>query len=426
MFRFIHAADLHLDTPFEGISQVAPEVAAALQDASLNAWDRLVELALEEEVAFVVLAGDIYDGPSRGIRAQMRFLAGLEKLSQAGIHVFIAHGNHDPINGWSAISRWPEGVHIFGTDSPGAVPVERNGTLLAAVYGMSFGCPDVRENLALRFRRDSALEGGDGALHIGVLHCNVGNNPAYELYAPCSIEDLLACGMDYWALGHIHERRYVLEGNPVWIVYPGNTQGRSPKESEKGAKGALIVEAEGPRVTQVRFVPLDEVRFESVEVDISSISDLPGLIETLQASANRLLAENDGRSLILRGHLTGHSPLHRELARQDALEELLEALRDRARNAKPFLWWDRLDSHTAPEIDRDAIRDRGDLQSEVIRLVDSLLSDPEALERFYMEYAAVLDGSTRTRFLKTLEPGARRELLREAERLLLDLLQGAT
>ncbi|MEX1265086.1 MAG: DNA repair exonuclease [Actinomycetota bacterium] len=128
-FCFIHAADLHLDTPFQGIGQVTPWVADALRDASLEAFDALVELALNRNAAFVVFAGDIYDGAERGVRAQLRFKRGLERLSDAGIWSFVVHGNHDPIaTGWSVIrSDWPELVKIFGSEIVDAVTVEKDG-----------------------------------------------------------------------------------------------------------------------------------------------------------------------------------------------------------------------------------------------------------------------------------------------------------
>lgn len=106
-FRFVHAADLHLDTPFEGIGRVAPQIAEALRDASLNAWDALVRLTIDRDAAFLLLAGDIYDGAERGVRAQLRFVRGLERLAEHRIQTFIVHGNHDPLDGWSAIRKWP-------------------------------------------------------------------------------------------------------------------------------------------------------------------------------------------------------------------------------------------------------------------------------------------------------------------------------
>src|SRR5947207_1400019 len=166
-FRFVHAADLHLDTPFAAIGRVAPEIAGRLRDASLEAFDALVGMAIEREAAFVVFAGDIYDAADRGVRAQLRFLRGVERLADRGIPVFVAHGNHDPLDGWSAIRRAPANLTVFGGDAVESHSVVRDGELLAQVYGISYPHRDVSENLALRFRRQDAAHGAN-PLHVGV------------------------------------------------------------------------------------------------------------------------------------------------------------------------------------------------------------------------------------------------------------------
>ena len=154
-FSFVHAADLHLDTPFKGIGLTAPHVAEQLREASLAAFDALVDLCFERRAAFLVIAGDIYDGPERGLRAQLRFRDGLGRLSDACIPSFVVHGNHDPVEtGWSALAGpWPERVRIFGTGRVEAVPVHLDGTQVATVQGISFAQRSERENLALRFSR---------------------------------------------------------------------------------------------------------------------------------------------------------------------------------------------------------------------------------------------------------------------------------
>ena len=159
-FRFVHAADLHLDTPFRGLAAEDEQVAGAMRDASLDAFDDLVELAIDRGSAFVLLAGDIYDGESRGVRAQLRFLKGLERLSAANIKVFIVHGNHDPLGGWSAIRSWPSGVTIFGDRDVQCHPVQINGRTVANIYGISYAQREVSDNLALRFRRRDAEVAG--------------------------------------------------------------------------------------------------------------------------------------------------------------------------------------------------------------------------------------------------------------------------
>src|SRR5262249_61378087 len=117
-FRFVHAADLHLDTAFAAIGRAAPEIAERLRDASLEAFDALVRVAIEREAGFAIFAGDIYNSADRGVRAQLRFLRGVERLGERGIPVFVAHGNHDPMDGWSAVRRRPGNLVLF---SPGPV-----------------------------------------------------------------------------------------------------------------------------------------------------------------------------------------------------------------------------------------------------------------------------------------------------------------
>src|SRR5690554_2805323 len=202
MFRFLHAADLHLDTPFGGIARVSEALRGRLMDASLAALDGLVDAALAHSVDFVVLAGDLYDGADRGIRAQLRVLGAFEKLSAAKIPVFIVHGNHDPVlEGWSAIRAWPEGVHVFGVDEVEVHRLEIRGQVVT-VSGISYGRRDVTENLALRFERP-AVSGMDDGFHVAVLHANVGSAADHAAYSPCVLEDLVGRGYDYWALGHI-------------------------------------------------------------------------------------------------------------------------------------------------------------------------------------------------------------------------------
>jgi DNA repair exonuclease SbcCD nuclease subunit len=303
-FRFIHAADLHLDTPFEGVAAPAPQVADALREASLQAWDRLVKVALDEQVLFVLLAGDIYDGAERGVRAQIRFVSGLKRLDQAGIRTFVVHGNHDPLNGWSAIREWPTTVTVFGSRKVEAAPVEVDGEQVAVVHGISYGRRETTDNLAAKFSR------GDGhGLHIGLLHANVGSVSEHAAYAPCNLADLSSAGMDYWALGHVHKRQVLKDGDP-WAVYPGDTQGRSPKPSETGEKGALVVTATrasggGWRVEPPEFRALDSVRFLACEQDIAQIDDISQLQSRLGETLDVLRDEHEERALLVRVVLGG-------------------------------------------------------------------------------------------------------------------------
>ena len=396
-FSFVHAADLHLDTPFKGIGSTAPHVAEQLREASLAAFDSLVGLCLERRVAFLVVAGDIYDGPERGLRAQLRFRDGLARLSTAGIPSFVVHGNHDPVEtGWSALGGpWPERVTVFGTGKVQAVPVESDGIPLATVQGISFAQRSERENLALKF----AHSAGPG-VQVGVLHCNVqGAASDYDDYSPCTLDDLLRIGLEYWARGHVHQPQ-VLAREP-WVVYPGNLQARSPKPSERGMKGAVVVHVSGGRVADLEPVGCDAVRFDLVELDIAEIADLAELRDRLAGASRDRLRSADGRSLVLRGQLVGQSDLHLDLRRPGTLQDLLVALREDFAEDQPFCWWDSIDDLSRPAVDLDAARAGSDFAADLIALADelglSLATDDSAVDDLATDLSEGLPGPLRAR-----------------------------
>ena len=422
-FRFVHAADLHLDTPFEGVARPAPAVAEALRDASLEAWDTLVRLTISEKAAFLLLAGDVYDGAERGLRAQLRFVRGLQQLAEHHIQVFIVSGNHDPVEeGWSAVRRWPPNVVMFGHEEVGAAAaLHANGAQLAVVRGISYGRRDVTENLAKRFAAGSAAGIADQGLHIALLHCTVGTTTEHAPYSPCSLADLAAAPVDYWALGHIHARHTPQAGEP-WVVYPGNLQGRSPKPSETQAKGALVVEVESDAVREVRFAACDSIRFVNLALDTSSLTDLPALQAELMSAAAAAQTAHGSRDLLLRAALSGRGALHADLRRPGALDTLLEALREECGEARPFLWWNALRDETRAALDRDAIAARADFSAELLAVSGALAADDAALQQ---QLAALNSGLPARRLPHAAgavdDPAA---LLAAAEETALDLLEG--
>lgn len=381
-FRFIHAADLHLDTPFEGLGKVSERMATLLRDASLDAFDKVVQAAIDHEVLFVLFAGDIYDGESRGVRAQLRFLRGFERLAKHGIKSFIVHGNHDPLGGWSAIRQWPAEVTVFGSSDVAAVPVEVEGRRLATVFGLSYGQREIAENLVLRFPKERGTQGSDG-LRIGLLHASVGDQPEHSSYAPCSLSDLRGAAIDYWALGHIHRRAILSEGRP-WVVYSGNTQGRSPKPAELGAKGVMLVEADENQVRSAEFLPTDSVRFFNAELDLADLPEGAGLaaIATgLAARAQELQTLNPDLALLIRATIGGRGPLHAELAAGGCRDEFLRDLRDSFADVEPPLWWEDLQDRTRAAIDLEVVRSRDDFTSSVVKRAEIWLADPAQLGR---------------------------------------------
>ena len=197
--RFVHAADLHLDATFGGVDASDRRVTDGLTRSTLDSLDRIVDLCMAREVDFLLIAGDLYNSSDRSLRAQLHFQRAARRLHEAGIPVFAVHGNHDPADGWSAGLDLPESVHFFPTDRVGRHEVHRNGELVCAIYGRSYATRQVTDNLAREFAR-----GADDPLAVGLLHTNVGGREGHENYAPCTVADLRAAAMDYWALGHIH------------------------------------------------------------------------------------------------------------------------------------------------------------------------------------------------------------------------------
>lgn len=417
-FRFVHAADLHLDTPVEGVRRAEPFVEAALRDASLEAFDALVALAIARDAAFVLLAGDLYDGAERGVRAQLTFRRGLERLSRAGIATVMVYGNHDPHrDDWSAIRAWPPDVTVAGSDEVTSVGVVRDGRLLATVHGLSCPAPHVEENLARRFARTDAP-----GPQIGLLHADVGGASPEGPSSPCTLDDLRAAGLDYWALGHAHGRA-ILSAPAPWVVYPGTLQGRGPAAGERGAKGAFVVEVDGGLLARPEFVPLDRVRFLALELDVSGVPDLAGLAQALAEQARALLDAAQDRSLVVQARITGSGAVADDLRAPGALAGVLDELRASVPPADggPFLWWDHLADTTRPSRDRDALRQRGDLRGAVLAFAEELASDPERLRRFADRHLAALPPEALAQVRALPDPASAQRLERAVD-LALDAL----
>jgi len=413
-FTVVHAADLHLDTPCSGLGRTAPAVADALREASLESFDRLVELCLDEQAAILLLAGDVYDGPERGIRAERRLLGGLARLGDAGVRTFIVHGNHDPLAGHEHAAALPAGSFAFPADQVLSVPVEWDGVEIATVHGISFREREERRNLARLFQAS-----GPG-MQIGVLHANVGD-PEHAAYAPCSVEDLRSAGMDYWALGHVHRRLTVLAGGP-WAAYPGVLQGRSPAPGERGAKGAFVLSCDAALglLAPPRFVALDRIRFAEIAVDVSELDSAQAVLDRLEAAAAAERDAADGRALVLRGVLSGAYGQDEELHRAQA--EMLQSLQESGLALAPFVWWDALDVQTHPPLRREEVLAGSDLAAEVLREVDRLALAPAELLAMLGELdQSLMRLPVRDALGRRREP---EELLRAAEDVCLRLLVG--
>ncbi len=415
LLRFVHAADLHLDSPFTGLRAAAPEnVADALYSATFDAYRNLVDLCIDEGVDALLVAGDIYDGADRSLRAQRRFVEGLQRLHEAGIGSFVCHGNHDPLDGWEARLAYPPSARRFEAEFE-AVPLIEDDPGRAVVYGISYPQREVTENLALRLGPVDP-----GPFSIGLLHANVGGDPNHGPYAPCSLEDLASTGLDYWALGHVHTRRVLSERKPV-VVYPGNPQGRHPNET--GPRGAYLVEVDDARNVRLHFRPTDVVRWTRPQVDISSMETAQALLEALHELMEDAV-QAAGHPVVARVALTGRGILHRSLRRPGFLADSTKDLNDAWAGRSPFAWCVGIEDRTRSPLDRRERLAGTDFVADLLRLCDQAKTEPDLLGQLRSPLGALYEHRSYRRYLQGSAPTDEelRALIDDAESIALDRL----
>lgn len=405
--RFVHAADLHLDAPFQGIDASDPRLRESLVASTYEALGRIVTLCIEERVDFLVIAGDVYNSRDKSLRAQIGFQAACVRLAEAGIPVFVASGNHDPADGWSAGLRLPETVHHFSTHEVEGVAFERDREALCTLYGRGYEHATEKRDLAKGFHRSS----GD-AIAIGVLHTNVGGRTDYEDYAPSSMDELRAAGMDYWALGHVHKQEALSDA----IRYCGCPQGLTPNED--GVRGCLLVEVGGGTVS-AEFRPTCSVMWLRREIDVSGCSDIEDVRDALREACDHMRGEAEGRPVVARLSIAGRSEAHAALVRGTSAADLLRDVRDEQFSCGQWVWIDRLDDRTSAPRDLGAYRLAQDFGGDLVRLADEIAADPERLDALVNDVTSPLEAS-----VGALDLGADpAELLLAARDIALDRLE---
>ncbi len=292
-FSFLHAADLHIDSPLLGLDRYEGAPVTEIRLASRRAFENLVELALREGVAFVVLAGDVFDGDWRDYNTGVFLNGQLARLAHRGVHVFLVQGNHDAESVMTRSLKLPPGSRVFGVDAPETVHLEEHRVVL---HGQSFASPKITTNLAATYPAAVA-----GSFNIGVLHTALEGRLGHARYAPCSLVDLSAKRYDYWALGHVHTREVV--SRAPWVVFPGNIQGRHVRET--GAKGCSLVTVRDGAVVDVRHVALDVVRWAHLVLDVGEVESPDEVIDRLAEEIDAAVAGAEGRLLAVRVRAEG-------------------------------------------------------------------------------------------------------------------------
>jgi len=364
-FSFLHTADLHLGSPFLGLSSNDEELARRVAAASREAFEELVEQAMSLQMKFVVIAGDIYDGDWKDTTIGHFFNRQMARLARAGIPVYQVRGNHDAESVITSAVTLPDSVHVFSSKRPEAFRIP---DLKVALHGQSFANRAVPENLALAYPAPEP-----GYFNIGVLHTSCDGRPPHANYAPCSVQDLLQRGYQYWALGHCHEYE-VLSSDPP-IIFPGNLQGRSIREC--GSKGAVIVEVEDGQVSSFTRLPLAKIQWALISADLSETTSETEAFEAIRGEIQKEVNLAAGTPIVFRMILSGSTPLHRMLHSEPGrvVDEVLAA----ASHCSDAIWLESVKVQTSEPVTISAGQDSPLAAIDLKTMLDSLRESPEVL-----------------------------------------------
>lgn len=377
--KFIHTADIHLDSPLSGLAAYQDAPAALLRTVTRDAFTRLVDLAIEEAVDFMVIAGDLYDGSWKDYNTGHFFCREMGRLNQAGIPVYLLLGNHDADSEMTRKLALPANVHQFESRKATTFRID---ALKVALHGRSYKEAATVENLAASYPAPVA-----GWLNIGVLHTALQGYAAHASYAPCSVAQLSAKGYDYWALGHVHE--YAILQQSPWVVFPGNLQGRHIRET--GPRGAVMVTADQGAIQSVQRLLVDVLRWQVVEVDASAASTLQQVVRQVGQAFERLLTETpDPIFLSVRVCIQGQTAAHGELF---GLESQLrqEILGQAASHGIDRLWVEKVRLETEPLADVNQLAQRTDAIADLQRLLADAPHDAALLQSLLDDLRPLLD-----------------------------------
>ncbi len=414
-FSFVHTSDLHLDSRFKGISGINDQVGELLADATFSAYFSIIDYCIHHKVDFLLIAGDIYNAEDRSLRSQLKFLEGMKKLNKYGVQVYLVHGNHDPLSGWSAKLSFPPNVHVFGGSKVESKVFMKHNKPLAKIHGISFLNRSVTANLSKKFPIKNFIE---SLFEIGLLHCNVGNNMAHEPYAPCTLQDLDSHELDYWALGHIHAFK-ILQKEP-WIVYSGCPQGINPKET--GEKGVMHVEVENNKVNDCNWIPLHAVQWFINEISIEGYSTEQQLMDGIYQEIEKVRKKAEQRPAILRLVLNGRGPLFSSLTKKDFLEDLIEEIRSLEQDPAEMVWVENIVNKTGMSINKDHLKQQNDFIADLLKIFEQSKKDDELQTHLKEELSPLFNSPGGRKFISKLSSEEMNEIIEQAENFCLDYL----
>lgn len=396
--RFLHAADLHLDSPFKGLSHLPHHIFNQIRKSTFESLTTLINAAIHHQVDFILLAGDLFDLEQRSLIAQATLRKEFMRLNEAGIHVYIIHGNHDYLTDEHTLFKYPDNVHVF-TEEVECKTYLKDEEALACIYGFSYKQRHMTENMTGYYQK----ENDKIPFHIGMLHGNLSGREEHDPYAPFSIPDLLSKEFHYWALGHIHKRE-ILHHQPP-IVYPGNIQGRHKKE--QGDKGCYLVELLEDGIPELTYIETSVIHWEELEIPINGIQTVDQLMEETKQAMEDIRLE--GKGILLRLTFTGNGELHGFLQEESHQEELQLLLNEGEENKFSFVYLYSLRVRTALSYLKEDLQDKT-FYKDFYSMVEQI-DVKEAL-------APLLRHSEARRYMDTWDEEEQKAIVEEAEQWL--------
>ena len=373
MIRFLHAADIHLDSPLLGLERYEGAPVDQFRGATRRALENLVELAIGERVHFLLIAGDLYDGDWDDYNTGLFFVKQMSRLRDAGIPVYMIRGNHDAASRITKSLKLPDNVRMLSHDSVESAVLEDVGV---CIHGRGFAQMAELNNLALQY--PSARR---GYVNIGLLHTSLEGCSGHQPYAPCAVDDLRRTEYDYWALGHIHKRDDTTYTDPP-IVFPGNLQGRHMRET--GAKGCVLVSLAPGKPPELEFRALDAVRWELCQVSLDAVEVGDDLLAAVGEQVERVLRAHCPLPLAIRVQLNGCCPLHEELVAESG--RWCNEVRSLAlQHGSDRLWVEKVEFRTLPYRSVTELVSAGGPLAELLQYLDQLEDDEDALRELTAE-----------------------------------------
>ena len=410
MIRFIHAADPHLDSPLQGLEAHEGAPVEVLRGATRRAFENLVNLAIEESVDFVVIAGDLYDGDWKDYSTGLFFRAQMVRLQSKGTPVYLIAGNHDAASVITKKLSLPENVHVFSTRTTESLEVAGHPI---TIHGRGFPNRAVPENLAIEY--PMAVP---GRFNLGLLHTSLTGRPGHDTYAPCSVAELREKGYGYWALGHIHQPE-VINKDP-WIVFAGNCQGRHIKET--GQRGCrLVTVSDSLQVEGVEWRSLDVVRWEEINVDLSGVETETDATRLVGDAMGKAVTAAEGRLVAVRIVLSGTTQLHGSLHRNDEHwnAQFQASAQDLGAEA---IWIERITVSTSPVYDIAQLAERDALTKIVVSNLNETDHQPILLPPEIQEMLSILPLEVRSEVEEELNGQQRATVLSDVRAIILDAL----